>query len=168
MVFLSIWVLRVVLEACRLRKQEVFRKLSSCRLRLTNNIQVTSVKEIFSFLLVVIPDWAVGYSKQGLFAHATRSLGTWLGRMNNLLGKVSWPSLSIISRSVGTVDLIGAWEFPFQTNQCAGVYAHTNTKVLSPMGRSTTITASRDFLKLLDLGSGAVPGAGSIGGRDSL
>ena len=40
--------------------------------------------------------------------------------------------------------------------------------VLSPMGRSTTITASCDFLKFLDLGSGAVPGAGSIGGRDSL
>ena len=49
-----------------------------------------------------------GYSKQDLFAHATRSFGTWLGRMNKLLGKVSWPSLSIISRSVGTVDLIGA------------------------------------------------------------
>ena len=58
--------------------------------------------------------------------------------------------------------------FLIQTNQCAGVYTHTNTKVLSPMGRSTTITASRDFLKLLDLGSGAVPGAGSIGGRDCL
>ena len=40
--------------------------------------------------------------------------------------------------------------------------------VLSPMGRSTTITASRDFFKILDRGSGAGPGAGSIRGRDCL
>ena len=55
--------------------------------------------------------------------------------MDNLLGKVSWPSLSIVSRSVGMVNLIGAWGFclfPKSTNWCVGVYAiltqHGGTK----------------------------------------
>ena len=58
--------------------------------------------------------------------------------MDNLLGKVSWPSLSIVSRSVGMVNLIGAWGFclfPKSTNWYVGVYAHTNTNMVVPKGR---------------------------------